>query len=273
MRVTTFIIFITCLLSLLLWVFLSGALYFFGLVVLIFFLIITIGYTDTAILFFMGAREIKSRDEHQFHASAMQEAYKLAVPLPNLYFYNGALERAFILQSGKSISLIFSKNLLEICTKDELSAICFELLLQARVNMASKRTKVMFVVGLFSWLSHSVLGLLINIIPVKEIRQSLMWFMYYFLQPWVEVIFKATLGEKYFRKLESLMKKYPFENELLMKFGSKLRKRDDIYSLASRKIIEFSSLSKNRHYQNIITLEFLPHEWDLIFDSRMEARA
>ena len=65
------------------------------------------------------------------------------------------------------------------------------------------------------------------------------------------------------------MADYPIENDLLKKVGSKLRTNNEIQSLASRKLIEFSSVNKSRHYQNITTLEFLPHEWDLIFDQKI----
>lgn len=272
MRVTLFLIILACFLGVFLWVTLSGALFFLGLLFWLFCVVITVGYADKTILFFLGAREVKSGDEADFHSAAIQEAYKLAVPQPQVYFYNGALERAFVLQNNKSISLVLSKELLEICTKEELSAICFELLIQVKKNLASKRTKVMFIVGLTSWFSHSLIDLFLRLLPFKEIRQALNWFMYYMLNPWLELIFKFTLGEKYFRKLEQVLKEYPLENDLLMKVGSKLHKPREIYSLSSRKLIEFSSASKSRHYQNIITLEFLPHEWDLIFDSKAEAR-
>jgi hypothetical protein len=268
MRVTLFLIILTCFLGLFLWSTLSGALFFLGSLFLILFIIISIGYSDTAILFFLGAREIKSSDEADFYAAAAQEAYKLAVSQPNLYFYNGALERAFVLQNKKSISLVLSKDLLEICTKEELAAICFELLIQVKKNLASKRTKVMFVVGLASWFGHGMLELLVKLFPFQAFRQSMNWLLNYLLQPWLELIFNLTLGEKYFRKLETLLKEYPLENDLLLRVGSKLRRPKEIYSVTSRKMIEFSSVNKSRHFQNILTLEFLPHEWDLIFDPK-----
>jgi hypothetical protein len=269
MRVTLFLIILTCFLGLFLWITLSGALFFLGSLLLLLFIIISIGYSDTAILFFLGAREIKSSDEPDFYAAAAQEAYKLAVSQPNLYFYNGALERAFVLQNKKSISLVLSKDLLEICTKEELAAISFELLIQVKKNLASKRTKVMFVVGVVSWFAHGLMELLVKIFPFQSFRQSMNWLLNYLLQPWLELIFKITLSEKYFRKLESLLKEYPLENDLLLRVGSKLRRPKEIYSLSSRKIIEFSSANKNRHFQNILALEFLPHEWDLIFDPKL----
>lgn len=272
MRVTLFLLILTCFMGLFLWLTLSGALFFFGFLLLLLFIIISIGYSDTAILFFLGAREVKSSDEADFYTAAAQEAYKLAVSQPNLYFYNGALERAFVLQNKKSISLVLSKDLLEICTKEELAAICFELLIQVKKNLASKRTKVMFVVGLGSWFVHGIVELLTKIFPFKEFKLSVNWLLHYLLQPWLELMFKLTLGEKYFRKLEILLKDYPLENNLLQRVGAKLRRPNEIYSLSSRKLIEFSSANKSRQYQNILTLEFLPHEWDLIFDPKLGER-
>lgn len=272
MRITLFLIFLTCLMGLILWLSSSGALLVLSCLLLLFFIIITVGYADTAILFFLGAREVKSGNEADFHGAAVQEAYKLAVPQPRVYFYNGSLERAFVLQNKKTISLILSKELLEICSKEELSAICFELLIQVKKNLAGKRTKVMFVVGMASWVSQALMELLAKLIPIAEFRQAVNWCLYYLIHPWFEILFKLTLGKKYFRKLEIIMKDYPLENDLLMKVGAKLRKPREIYSLSSRKLIEFSSLNRSRHYQNIITIEFLPHEWDLIFNTQAGER-
>jgi hypothetical protein len=273
MRVTLFLFILSLILGVALWVTLGGALFFLGMLALLTFVIITIGYADTALLFFLGAREVKGADEVEFHTSAAQEAYKLAVPQPRLYFYNGTLERSFVLQNRKNISLVLSKDLLEICSREELSAISFELLLQVKKGLAQKRTRVMFVIGLSSWLTHSFIAILQKIIPLKEVRLSLNWLMYFMLNPWIEIFYKFTLGEKYFRKVEMLLNDYPLENDLLLRIGSKLRKPQEIYSLSSRKWIELATISKNRHYQNILILEFLPHEWDLIFSPGWESRA
>lgn len=273
MRVTLFLLILNCLFGVILWVTLSGALLILGLLLLLIFVVVSVGYSDTAILFFLGAREVKSSDEADFHSAADQEAYKLSVPRPKLYYYNGTLERAFVLQNKKTISLVLNRELIDVCTKDELAAICFELLLQVKKNLAVKRTKVMFLVGMLTWLSCGFVELVIKVVPSKELKQAMNWLMYYLLHPWIEVMFRLTLGEKYFKKLEVFLKDYPVENDLLQKVGSKLKINNEIYSLSSRKLIEFASVSKSRHYQNIIALELLPHEWDLIFDIKIGARA
>lgn len=273
MRVTLFHLLLSCTIGLILWDTSSGIFLTIGLILYLVFIVISIGYTDTWILFLLGAREVRSSDEVDFHSAAVQEAYKLSVPRPHLYYYNGSLERAFVLQNQKEISLVFSKDLLQICSKEELAAICFELLIQVKKNLASKRTKVMFLIGFASWISHTLVDLISKIIPISEVRKSMNWLMSYLIHPWMDLFYKLTLGEKYFKKLEVLLKDYPKENDLLRRVGSKLRVNNEIYSLASRKAIECSSVDRSRHYQNIITLEFLPHEWDLIFNSDMEARA
>ena len=272
MRVTLFLFLISLLLGSILWASLSGIMLLIGSAILLFFIVISIGYTDTAILFILGAREVRSADEADFHAASTQEAYKLAVLRPRLYYYNGSLERAFVLQNKKSISLVMSKELLEICNKDELAAICFDLLIQVKKNLAVKRTKVMFVIGVASWLSHALVDVLTKIVPMKEFSKAMNWLMYFLVHPWLDLFFKFSLGDSYFKKLASLIKEYPYENDILEKVGAKLRTNNEIYSFSSRKLIQFSSVHRSRHYQNIVTLEFLPHEWDLIFLSKMESR-
>lgn len=271
MRISFFLLVLTAFLGLILWVTLSGALFILGALLFLFFIVITVGYSDTAILYFLGAREIKSRDEEDFHTAAVQEAYKLAVPIPRLYFYNGSLERGFILQNRSSVSIVLSKELLKMCNREELSAICFELLFQVKKGLAVKRTKVMFIIGLISWLFHTLTSVILSLIPIKEVRQTTDWFVGYVVNPWLDLLFSFTLGDKYFRKIQNYLADYPLEQDMLSKVGAKLRKPMEARSLPSRKLIEIAALGKNRHYQSILSLEFLPHEWDVMFDRKVEA--
>jgi hypothetical protein len=273
MRVNLILLVSTIVFGLFLWVTISGALLAISYIVLLFLVLITVGYPDKAILFFLGAREVRSQDEALFFKTAAQEAYKLAVPMPHLYFYNGTVERGFVLQNKTVTSIILSKNLLHSVSESELHAICFELLLQVKKGMAGKRTKVMFLLGSCSWISHSVVGLVARIVPLKEMREALDWILNYLLHPLLDFLFSFTLGNGYFKKLSGFISEYPYEKELLLKLGMKLISPESIYSLPSRKLQEFSSASRSRHYQNILALEFLPHEWDYFFGKEGLSRA
>ncbi len=265
MRVTFFLISFYLLLGIFLWLTLSGALFLFGVLFWLFLLVISVGYPDTMILFLLGAREVRSSDEAQFFEAAAQEAYKLAVNMPDLYFYNGTLERGFVLQNRGVASLVLNKSLIETCNKDELSAICFELLLQVKKGMAVKRTKVMFFLGSQSWISHSLMNMVLVFIPFDEVKSAARWFLKYLLYPWLNFMFKLTLGKKYFNRLGNLMKDFPQEEEQFQRVGLKLTKPEQLYSLPSKKLIELFSYKKSRNFQNILALEFLPHEWDFLF--------
>lgn len=273
MRATLFLFLIYCLLGSFLWITLNGALLIFSFLGWLFLGVMALGYSDTMVLFLLGAREMRSSDEKSFFEAASQQAYKLSVAMPRLYFYNGSLERAFVLQSHHDVSIILNKTLLNNCQNDELRAICFELLLQVKKGMASKRTKSMFILGLFTWLTHSVTGLFQTVLPVKEVRQSVDWLINYFIHPTLDLMFRLLVGEGYFKKLDSHLKDYPAERELLDRVGLKLRSPADYYSLPSRKIAEFSSVRRSRQFQNIIALEFLPHEWDYLFRRKEMGRA
>ena len=126
----------------------------------------------------------------------------------------------------------------------------------------------MFFLGLFAWIIHSISGLFINLIPVKDIRKSANWFLNYLVHPVMDFLFKIIMGEKYFKKLETLLSHYPQEKELLERVGLKLRRPYSYCSLPSRKLLELHSVNRSRHFQNIMALEFLPHEWDYLFKSR-----
>jgi hypothetical protein len=265
MRATFFLLICFITMGLFIWVTMEGALFFLCLLLCLGLLVMTVGYPDTMTLFLLGARELRSGDEQSFFEAASQEAYKLSVPMPKLYFYNGTLERAFVLQVRNSISIILNKSLLEKASTEELKGICFELLLQVKKGMAPKRTKAMFAMGVLAWLLHATSAVLMYIIPQKNIQKATNWFLSFLFFPVIDVMFKVILGGGYFKKLEQYLKDYPAEKELLSKVGLKLRKPYTYYSLPSRKIHELHAVSKSRNFQNIMTLEFLPHEWDYLF--------
>ena len=266
MRATLFLYLSLALLGLFLWTTFSGALFIIGAIFLIFTLVVSVGYPDTVILFLLGAREVRSSDETDFFEAASQEAYKLAVPMANLYFYNGTLERAFVLQNRGTVSIVLSKSLLDKCTSAELRGICFELFLQVKKGMALKRTRSMFFLGFITWMIHSFIGLILALIPFKEVKQASDWLLNYLLHPWLEFMFKLMMGEAYFKKLETLLNDFPKEKEMLNRVGLKLIKPMSYYSLPSRKLLVLSSVNKSRHFQSILALEFLPHEWDYLFE-------
>lgn len=265
MRSTLFLLLSFLLLGTILWITLSGASLVVGALFWLVLAAISVSYEDTCLLYLLGAREVRSSDEKDFFEAAFQEAYKLGVKMPRLYFYNGTLDRAFILQNKNTISIVLSKNLIENCSRTELSAVCFELLLQVKKRMAPKRTRTMFLLGLMAWTVHSINSLFLLIVPIKEVKEASSWFINYMIHPWLDFMFRVILGESYFKKLKAHLNEFPNEKEQLERVGLRLRKPQSYYSLPSRKLMELSSSYKSRHFQRIMALEFLPHEWDYLF--------
>ena len=131
--------------------------------------------------------------------------------------------------------------------------------------MAPKRTKSMFLLGFIAWTIHSIIGLILSILPFRDLKKATDWVLNYLLHPVLDVLFKFVMGESYFKKLSTVLANFPEEREMLERVGMKLRKPSSYYSLPSRKLLELSAINKSRHFQNIIALEFLPHEWDYLF--------
>lgn len=273
MRASIFFFLIILILGLFLWINLSGALLILGLSLLLIFFMITAIYADALLLYLLAARQIRPSDHNSYFEAASQEAYKLQLPTPSLYFYHGTLERAFVLQRGKSISLIINRDLLNRCSSTELHAICFELLLQVKRGLAAKRTRTMFILGLFIWFTHSVVGIFSALVPFANLRRSIDWFLNTLLNPTIGFIFKMILGKRYFRKLERCLSDFPKEKETLEHLGLKVGRPGFYYSLPSQKIMELNSTARSKHYQSILALEFLPHEWDYFFSGEELKRA
>jgi len=230
-----------------------------------FLLIVTVLYTDAALLFFLGARGIKRADEAKFHLASAQEAYKLALPVPRLYFYNGSFDRAFVFQARGDISLVLSKDLLDNCTSDEIAAICFSLLLQVKKNLVKKRNKTIFIMTFVSWISNGIIETIGQVLKISYVKISLDWLSNFLLKPWLDFFYKISLGERHFLQVKKALMDYPIEAEMLKKVSGKINRPEEIDSFSSRKLLEYSALGKNRHFQRIINIELLPHEWDYIF--------
>lgn len=232
-----------------------------------FILVITVVYTDSALLFFLGARGIKRADEAKFHLASAQEAYKLALPIPRLYFYNGSFDRAFVFEARGEISLVISKDLLENCSGDEISAICFSLLLQVKKNLVKKRNKTIFIMTFISWIINGLIEIICQVLKISYVKLALDWLNHFLLKPWLDFFYKMSLGDRYFLQIKKSLMDYPHEIEILKRVAGKINRPDEIDSFSSRKILEYSALSKNRYFQRVISLELLPHEWDYIFKS------
>jgi hypothetical protein len=262
MRASLALILLFAVLGLILWTTLGGALFVVSVLFWLILVLISVGYADTGVLFFLGAREVSSADEPMFFQASAQEAYKLALPKPNLYFYDGTFERGFLLHNQQTLSLVLSRSLLHRAQSHELSAICFELLLQAKKGAAVKRTRIMFLLGLISWVGHSLVSLLSFLIPIPEVRKVLCLLLNIFLHPAQELIFRLLLGQGHFRKIESDLKLFNSENLEFNRVALKLRRPEELYSIPSKKTFILSSLGKNSQFQTILSIEMLPHEWD-----------
>lgn len=268
MRVMFFYLLIILLWATVSWVTLSGALFFISLIVLLLFVIVSASYDDLAVLFFLGARELRSADAKALFEASSQEAYKLGLKSPRLFFYNGSLERAFVLENRKQVSLVIDKSLLENSSEEELRAICFELLLQVKKKMAKKRTKIMFFIGLVSWFSHSVSRVIIIFLPGESLKKSFSAVMMFLITPVLSLIFNLTIGADYFKKMQVFMNNFPSEADNLKRVGHKLKRDSSFQSLTSRKILELAAVYKSNNFQSIMLLEFLPHEWDYLFSAK-----
>jgi len=265
MRASLLLILIILIPGLFLWINLSGALLWVSLLFLVSFFVFTMSYADALLLYLLGARQIRPGDQQKYFEAASQEAYKLQIPAPTLYFYHGALERAFVLQKGDTISLVVNEDLLNRCSSTEMRAICFELLLQVKRGLAAKRTKAMFILGLFIWITHSVIGAFSRLLPIENLRRSIDWFLNTMLNPTIDFLYRLILGKRYFKKLERCLNDFPKEKETLEHLGLKVGRPGFYYSLPSRKLMELNSTARSKQFQSILALEFLPHEWDYLF--------
>lgn len=270
MRVSLFYLFFVTLWAIASWSILSSALFFISAIFLVSFIVITACYSDIAVLYFLGARELRSGDAKAFFEASSQEAYKLGVKLPQMYFYNGSLERAFVLENKKKITLVLNKHLIDTSSEEELRAICFELLLQVKKGMAKKRTRIMFFIGFVSWVVHSVSKIVMMLLPGESLKKSFSWVVMFLMTPFFGLVFKLTIGKSYFKKINSLLNDFPRESEDLKRVGLKIRRNSSYNSLTSKKILELASVYKSRNFQSIMLLEFLPHEWDYIFQAKDE---
>lgn len=264
MRVT--ILYLLGLLALMsfIWVTFSGFKVLALFLICVFIGILILTHCDLLILLFIGAREIQDDDYPILAQIVSQEAYKLSVLKPKLFFYHGHIDRAFVFHQGRRIHLVLGKSLLQSYSEFELRAIVFELLLQAKKKMASKKTKMTFMLIFLMGIIHFVVSMLFKILPFPRLKQAIMWFIFYSIYPPLEVIFKLVIGQGYFKKLSSYLQNFQVESENWEAVKSRLSSPDVMKSLSYKKLMIFFNLSHRDSFQNIFVLESLPHEWDAL---------
>ncbi len=213
-------------------------------------------------MFLLGAREIRGDDQSSYFESASQEAYKLSLQRPKIYVYEGVFERGYVLQNNKNISLVLDRSFLNRVSKNELSGVCFALLIQAKHGLATNRTKAMLIFGSISWIVNGLGKLLGLFIPSRYFRLSINWFLVLMFYPLIQSLFSMMVGNNYLIKAFQLLDEYPDELRNLKLATMKLKNNSELYSITSRKLIEIASASKTSTYKNTLTLDVLPHEWD-----------
>lgn len=254
-----FIIFSLASLGFILWAF-SGL--FLGLGLLFWALLIVIGpgFSDRVVLSFLRARQWQSADQTEIFENILHQAYKLDLPVPEIYTYHGFFQRAYVFSKGKRLTLVFDTNLIKTLTSKEIGILSFFLMIEAKAGISTKRTLLFYMMGLIQTVLHIPVTLLSKLQKHNQFAEALQWWEDYLILPWVEMMFKFLLGKKFFNTVRKLIAQYPSEAAELKILQHKLMSTNELRSFTHRATYRLGHQGRSLGKKLVLLIEFFPHE-------------
>lgn len=254
-----FIIFSLASLGFILWAF-SGL--FLGLGLLFWALLVLIGpgFSDRVVLSFLRARQWQSADQTEIFENILHQAYKLDLPVPEIYTYHGFFERAYVFSKAKRLTLVFDTNLIKTLTPKEIGILSFFLMIEAKAGISTKRTLLFYMMGVTQTLLHIPVTLLSKFQKHNHFGEALQWWEDYLVLPWVEMMFKFLLGKKFFNTVRKLISQYPNEAAELKILQHKLMSTKELRSFSHRSTYRLGHQGRSLGKKLVLLLEFFPHE-------------
>lgn len=254
-----FFTFNLCVLGFLLWT-LSG--FFLGLALMLWGLFFCAGlfFRDKVVLSFLRARQWQSADQAEIFEAILHQAYKLDLPIPEIYTYHGFFQRAYVFSRSKKLTLVFDSRLIQRLTPKEIGILSFFLMIEAKAGMSSKRTLLFYMAGALQTFFHIPVTFLAKLQKHTRFGEALQWWEDYLILPWSEMMFNLLLSKKFFKESRKLIKRYPIEEAELKVLRHKLMGSNELTSFSHRGTYRLGHQGRSLGRKLILLMEFFPHE-------------
>ena len=265
MRISLFFFILgLCLLGFLLWAF-SGLFLGLGILIWVLFTLVAVKFSDRAVLSFLRARQWQSADQTEIFEAILHQAYKLDLPVPEIYTYHGFFQRAYVFTKGKRLTLVFDSNLIQSLSPKEIGILSFFLMIEAKAGISSKRTFLFYFAGAIQTVLHIPVALLSRFQRHNHFAEALQWWEDYLVSPWLELMFRSFLGKKFFKEVKKLLLKYPQEASELKILRHKLMVSPELSSFTHRGVYRLGHQGRSLGKKLVLLFEFFPHEIEQVW--------
>ena len=253
-----------CLLGFSLWAF-SGLFLGLALAIWLVFVFVALRFSDRAVLSFLRARHWTPAEQTEIFETILHQAYKLDLPAPEIYTYHGFFQRAYVFSKGKRLTLVFDSSLIQSLTPKEVGTLAFFLMIEAKAGIGYKRTLVFYLAGAIQTLIHIPVTLLSKLQLHNRFGAALQWWEDYLVLPWMELMFRAFLGKKFFKEVKKQINKYPIEKAELQILKHKLLNTPELKSFSHRGAYRLGHQGRSLGKKLVLLLEFFPHEIEQVW--------
>lgn len=213
-------------------------------------------YPDKFLLHFLQARETTETEFPLAHQVAGNQAFKLRLPAPRIYTYNGFFHRAFAFSAGKRSVFVVEKRILTGVSKEELEALWFALALQIKEKSARHSTFALLAMAI-CWVPYLKLMTLWRIAP-----PVLGWIGQFMVAPTATQLHRLGCNQRTCQRFLRRLGDYPFEESRLRELNGRLTQPRLQLSVARDFTFRASAASHGPREQMILALEAALHPLD-----------
>lgn len=223
--------------------------------ILVFGLVLNL-YPDKFLLHFLQAREITETEFPLAHQVVSNQAFKLKLPAPQVYTYNGFFHRAFAFSAGKRSVLVVERRILIDVSREELEALLFSLSLQIKDGTAKKSTFALLSLAV-CWVPYlKMMGLWRN--P----PQILGWLGQFMVAPAAGLLHRLGFNQNTCQKFLTRLSEFPYEESRLRELNGRFDQPKLHLSVARDFTFRAGAASHGPREQMILALEAATHLMD-----------
>ena len=222
-------------------------------------------YPDKFLLHFLQARETSETEFPLAHQVAGNQAFKLRIPAPQIFTYNGFFHRAFAFAVGKRSVFVVEKKVLNNVNKEELEALWFALALQVKENSATRSTFALLGMAVW-WMPY------LKLVSLWRTPPPVMgWIGQFMVAPVATQLHRLGINQLSCQRFLRRLAEYPHEEARLRELNERFQQPRLHLSVESDFTYRASAASHGPREQMILAIEAATHPLDYLRPASQES--
>lgn len=230
----------------------------FALILIILYAVVLNLYPDKFLLHFLQARETTETEFPVAHQVAGNQCFKLRVPAPQIFTYNGFFHRAYAFSVGRRSVFVVEKGVLNNISPAELESLWFALALQVKDKSARSTT-------------FALLGMAVCWVPFLKLLglwrstpAAMGWLGQFLVAPAATQLHRLGCNRVSCQKYLKRLSEYPYEEARLRELNDRLNQPRLHSSVARDFTYRASAASHGPREQMILAIEAATHPLDYL---------